>query len=205
MNKNNYLKKSKILKTLIILVIIFSIVIGATIILKNVSKKGKENTPHANPQLDEYDTKTDGILNLSGFGVFFDHYTGDLRSSEIAKGLKNITINKIPRIYNSIKDYNEAELVKFYEKNSNSIKNMVGIDNKDDFVKFAQGLQKAQVNYNSWDRLDILEDTFVDESDKDGYAYAEYEVAYINGTIIKFSAYINKSSTADVVYIINIV
>lgn len=199
MGKRSKSNKKKIILIVIILVILISLMILI------VSNRKEKPIAQANPLVNEIDTKTDNILNLSGFGTFFDKYTGELKSSEIAKGLKEITINKIPRIYGMIEKYNKSELEKFFNNNSSSIRNMVGIDNQEDFVKFAQGLQNAKVDFNKWDRLDIVTDTFVDESDKDGYAYAEYEVTYINDTVLRFSVYVSKSSTDDVLYIVNVV
>lgn len=195
-----YSKSKK--KRLIILAIIVILILAILVIV--MSNRREDPVAHANPLIAETDTKNDGILNLSGFGTFFDYYTGDLMASEIATGLKEITINKIPRIYKAIKDYNKSELETFYNNNSNSIKNMVGIDNQEDFIKFALGLQEANVEFGKWDRLDIVTDSFKDESDKPGYAYSEYEVTYRNDNIIRFTGYIAKSSTTDVRYIINV-
>ena len=197
MNKKKHLK----FKIKLLIVVIFLIL---TIILIKKFNKPKEYISHT-PVHQEIDTKKDGILNLSGFGTFFDHYTGELKSSEIATGLKEITISKIPRIHKIIKGYNKEELETFFDNNGKSLKNMVGIDNKEDFVQFAQGLQKVKVDFNKWDRLDIITDTFVDVSTKEGYAYAEYEVKYQNDEKIKFSVYISRTATADVLYMVNVI
>lgn len=200
------MKKSQ--KRKIILYILILIIVFLLILIIAMSNRNKKPIAQANPinnETDE-DTKNDGILNLSGFGVFFDNYTGELMSSEIATGLKEITINKIPRIYKMIKDYNDSDLKIFYNNNKNSIQKMIGIDNEDDFVHFANGLKNSNVkNFGSWDRLDILTDTFKNDSDKNGYSYAEYEVTYKDNSIIRFSAYISKTSSNDVLYIINTV
>ena len=201
------MKKRKNKKKIIIILIIFCIMllVAIPIILKKYNRHKLINVGSYRKVKTIEDPKKDGILNLSGFGVFFEKFTGELKSSEVAYKLEEIATKKIPRTYEYIKDYNDQELSTFYENNQKSIYNMYGIDNLDDFVKFANELQKVKKdNINDCYRLDLNVDTFLDESDKDGYASVEFKMSYINDSEINFIVYVAKSSNITPQYIIKV-
>ena len=70
---------------ILILIIILAILLVGLIYFLNKST-----------QIDYDDPKNDGVLNLSGFGVFFEKYSGEFKSSEIASNLETLTIEYIP-------------------------------------------------------------------------------------------------------------
>ena len=187
-----------------ILIVVFLILLVVTIIsYKKIINKDKKEVVSININKN-IDLKTDGVLDIGGLEIFHTDFTGELELSEIAKSLIKITEKHVPKIYNMTKDYNDSELTTFYNNNSNSIKNMVGIDNVNDFIDFCKKLQNRKIDLTKSYKLDVLMDTFEDESSKEGYAYSEYEVSYMDDSIIRFSIYVAKSSTISPQYIIGI-
>ena len=197
-------RRSKKVKKLRILIVVFLILLVVTIIsYKKIINKDKKEVVSININKN-IDLKTDGVLDIGGLEIFHTDFTGELELSEIAKSLIKITEKHVPKIYNMTKDYNDSELTTFYNNNSNSIKNMVGIDNVNDFIDFCKKLQNRKIDLTKSYKLDVLMDTFEDESSKEGYAYSEYEVSYMDDSIIRFSIYVAKSSTISPQYIIGI-
>lgn len=193
-------KKTKT-KILVILMIICLIVLIAIILGLNKIKKN-EPVEKGKPIID---ITKDGILNLSGFGVFFDKYSGHLKSSEIANKLEEITTKSLPEMYDNIKEYDEINLEKYYSENSISIKGKYGIENFEEFLNFIVAIKETNIDLQTWDRLDILTDTYIDESNKADYAYVEYEVTYSNSKKIKFSLFISRKANVFPTYIIGLV
>lgn len=191
-------KKTKQRKMINILIIILALVIIISVIVFKKSKRIPSTPIENNNYLKEKK------LNLSGFGIFFDEYSGVQKASEVAKKLEEMTTTFIPEVYDIIKYYNDAKIEEYYQNNVDNVRIMFGIDNSKSFKKFAKGLQNAKVDFNEWERLDILQETFLNDSEKVGYAYTEYEVTYKNSTTIKFSLYINRLATEDIEYIINV-
>lgn len=204
MKKYKYHTK-KIIKMLILILLIILIIVIVVFILSKNKKKSNDVVAHANPIVDVIDDKNDEVLNFGGVGVFFDRFTGELKASEVAKELERDTIERLPKTYEMIKDYKEkSELEIFYNNNENSLKNMFGFENSSDFISFANKLQEKDLDLNTWYRLDVKKDTFVDESSKEGYAYVEYVVSYKDDSEIVFTLYVAKSSTIEPQYIVNI-
>ena len=154
--------------------------------------------------LPEYTVK-ERYLKLNGTGIFFEEYSGEIQSSEISHFLDTLITKNIPNIYNIIKEYNDSELLTFYDNNSKNLINMLGIDNKEDFLNFANKLQKCNIDFNSWESLQIMEETFSDESDIEGYSYVEYIVTYKNEKNVKFCLYVQKKDFSNKMYIVDIV
>lgn len=200
MKKNKKAINKKIIIIMIILCIILLIVIP--IVLHKYKRYRVLNSGKYKEVREVKDPKEDGILNLSGFGIFFEEYTGEIMSSDIAYKMEEIVTKKIPRTYDYIKDYDTDELYIFYQNNQRSIYNMYGIDNSDDFIKFGKTIQIGKDNLNDCYRLDVIEDSFNNESEKEGYAYAEFTSSYIDDSTIDFAVYIAKSSDITPQYII---
>ena len=108
-------------------------------------------------------------------------------------------------MFDFTKDFNEEEISEHYFNNVNVIRDNLGIENVEDFTAFLQKLQALDEDLSTWYRLDILEETFEDESDKENYAYVEYEVSFKNDHKIKFSLYVSKVETIEPTYIIDVI
>ena len=197
--KKNFFLKNKIIWLLMVLCIILLIISICSI--KNI-KKNTEPVEKGKPLID---TTTDGILNLSGFGIFFDKYEGNLKSSEIGNNLEKVTIKYIPEMFDEIKNFTNEELKAYYSKNSLLLKIRYGKEDFATFSSFINSLKSKNIDLTTWDRLDILKESFKNTSDKDNYAYTEYEVTYQNKEKIKFSLYISKKPNITPTYIISII
>lgn len=151
------------------------------------------------------DTKEDGVLNFSGVGVFFDIYTGDFKASDVAKKLEEVTTIYLPELINTVNDYNEMQLIKYFYQNQESIKKVYGITDYEIFIDFVNKINETGVDLNNWYRLDVDEETFIDNSDKKGYSYVQYSVSMKNDDMIYFSLYVSKSSKKSIPYIIDVI
>lgn len=191
------MKKNKNILILIVLCLVLLAILGT--IYYNLKKNERK------PVIEVLDPKDDDVLNLSGFGVFFDSYSGYLKSSEIAKHLEKITIDILPNMFDDIKNYEDEELEKYYNENSTNIINNFGIDNSETFLKLIHYLKNSNLDLNTWYRLDILKDTFNNISDKTNYAKVEYEVAFKNDQTLRFLLYVSKKITVKPTYIVDVI
>lgn len=192
-------KKKKII--LILILVLVLVLIGLLLILKNNSKNEEEPIRTIETIQEE---AMERHLQMNGTGVFFEKYTGEFKTSEVTTALEKIAVNYIPRVYNYTKDYDEQELEVFFDNNAKNLKNMLGITEKEEFVKFAQGLQDTKVDFNWWDKFDLLRETFVDESDKDGYSYAKFVITTRDGSEVTFDLYVSRTKSAEIPYIVSI-
>lgn len=151
------------------------------------------------------DTKEDGELNFSGVGIFFDKYVGDFKASDVAKKLEKVTTIYLPELANTVSEYNEIQLIKYFYQNQKSIKEAYGITECEIFVNFVNKIKETGIDLNNWYRLDVDEETFVNDSDKKGYAYVQYSVSMKNDEKINFSLYVAKSSKKSIPYIIDVI
>ena len=181
--------KNKNIILLVIIIILFIII--ACIFWTIKSKKGTNETYQKTSGLTpDVDPKDDNILNLGGFGVLFDKYSGEYLSSEVAKKLENITLNLMPKMYDETKTLDEKGLSEYFKKNQKEIINNFGINEEEVFLKFIKTLKSKNQDLNTAYRLDLLKDTFENMSTKSGYAYIEYEVSFKNDNVIRFPLYI---------------
>ena len=194
MKKN---KRRKIIFILIILCLIAAVILG---IIYYKVKKEKEQT--GKPLTPVVDPKEDNVLNISGFGIFFEKYSGHLKSSEIAKKLDEITTKLLPSMFDEIKDYDDKQLENYYNSNNLVIIKDYGISDFNEFSIFIRSLKEVNVDLSTWYRLDLIKDTFKDNSDKEGYASIEYEVSFKNDQKIKFLLYVAKNASINPTYII---
>ncbi len=188
--------KKKYKYAFIIVVLIICLIILLLYIRKHYTYKNTVNYE---------DIKNNGLLNLSGIGVFFDQYDGEFKASEVAKKLEDITTIYLPELINTTNEYNEMQLIKYFYENRKSIKETYGIKEYETFVNFVNKINESNVDINEWYRLDVEEETFLNESDKKGYAYVEYFVSMKNDQTLEFSLYVSKSAKKTIPYIVDVI
>lgn len=187
------------LKKIIVLLIIFCIVI-LIFLINSVKEKQKFHVTELKPY-----TRTDRYLKLSGFGIFFEQYNGYLKSSEISGVLEKIITNKLPKIYDDVKNYSENELESYYNENITTLKSDFGINDVTTFINFIEKIKKTNVDINTWNELDVIKESFIENSQKNNYSYAEFNVIYENNSIIKYSIFVKKVHNSEPVYILDVV
>lgn len=193
-----YKKKFDLKKLITLLIILCSIVL---VVLYNIVKnKEKEQ----NILEVESEIVRDRYLKLNGFGVFFEKYDGNLRSSDVSSKFEELITKDLPDIYSKTKDLNDTELEEYFNSNNFRIKSDLGIKNVSDFKKLITDIKETNVDIEQWDKLDVLKDTFVNDSDLEDYSYVEFEVTNTDGKKIRYSAYVSKIATKEIVYIISI-
>lgn len=192
-------KKKRKLKLLIFIVFIILMLV---IILINIDysklnhkKYGYEiQGVYRDPKYDlDKDRTAENQLFVSGISIVNERYEGDLKASDVMLELKKIVTNRIPKTYDMIRNYTtDSELEDFYNNNEASLKNMYGIQDFESFEVFAKKIINTNIDYYKYYKLNIIKDTFVTDSDKDGYSYFEYEVEYEDGTKIILGLYFSK-------------
>ena len=199
------MKSKKWIFCVIILVIIIAIL--SYYLYNRSSKKTKyaNQGPVEKARVGVIDTTEDDVLNLSGFGVFFDKYSGEYKSSEIASHLEGVFTEFIPKMFDEIKNYGPEELKKYYNTNSYDIKKELGQLDYTEFSSFVKKIQEKNIDLKKWDRLDILKDSFLDQSDKKGYAYSEFNVVYKDESVIHFSIYVSQKKSSYNEFIIKVI
>ena len=190
MNKKNFI-------VLIILCIFLCIVSMYVVLINEYKNKEKQDV--------SIDGRTaENQLLLSGFGVFGEKYTGKLKTSEIIDKIEILTKQDIPKLYEDIKEYDDTKLEEYYETYSRNIKNRFGKKNVNEFKEFAKHLQSISSNLNDWYSVKINRDSFIDSSDKNGYAYLEYELQLENEEKLHFSLYIAHENYTTPTFVIDV-
>ena len=108
-------------------------------------------------------------------------------------------------MYNTVKKYNNKQLEKYYDENYIGIKNNLGKNTYKEYLEFIQKLKSKNININKWNSVNIIKDSFEYNSNKENYAYLEYEVNYSDESIITFSLYIEKQENNLPVFIVDII
>ena len=199
-------KKNKKLLIICALLICVLIIFGVYCIYLNKSKNFKSIRKNmSNSIADSNMGRTEeGQLLFSGLSVFIEKYNGEIQISDITKELNKIVKSRIPKTYNIIKDYNDSELEIFFQNNQKSLKNMYGIQSSEEFINFAKKLIEQDIEVEKYYKLVALVDTFVADSDKEGYSCIEIELEYEDGSKFPFVFYVTKFTNLEPNYIISI-
>lgn len=190
------MKKFKIVIIILTLVILTSCILIKLITLKTSYSDGEKVSADGRTENNQ--------LLLNGFGVFSEKYSGKLKTSQISEYFQKNIKEDLPNLYKEVKKYNEAKLKEYYEKNITYIKNNFGITNFEDFKKFSMKVQNINTNLEKWYKININKESFVDNSDLNGYSYVEYNVEYEDNSILNFSAYITQRKENKPIIIYNI-
>ena len=190
------MKKFKIVIIILTLVILTSCILIKLITLKTSYSDGEKVSADGRTENNQ--------LLLNGFGVFSEKYSGKLKTSQISEYFQKNKKEDLPNLYKEVKKYNEAKLKEYYEKNITYIKNNFGITNFEDFKKFSMKVQNINTNLEKWYKININKESFVDNSDLNGYSYVEYNVEYEDNSILNFSAYITQRKENKPIIIYNI-
>lgn len=182
---------------LIIALLVICLIILVSVVVNKITA--------TNTKVDMGDPKEDGLLNFSGVGIFFEEYTGDFKASEVAKKLEEVTTIYLPELINTVGDYKEIQLIKYFYQNEKDIKEIYGIKDYEAFINFIKKINESGVDVNDWYRLDMDTETFLNESDKKGYSYIEYSVSMKNEQKLNFSLYVAQSSKKSIPYIIDVI
>ena len=185
----------------IVIIILTRVILTACILIKLITLK----TSYSDGEKVSADGRTENNqLLLNGFGVFSEKYSGKLKTSQISEYFQKNIKEDLPNLYKEVKKYNEAKLKEYYEKNITYIKNNFWITNFEDFKKFSMKVQNINTNLEKWYKININKESFVDNSDLNGYSYVEYNVEYEDNSILNFSAYITQRKENKPIIIYNI-
>ena len=170
------IKLNKRMKRLILIISVLLVALIALSVALYFANAEKRQT--AKGRTVEINTKEDGVLNLGGFGVFFDKYSGQFKSSEIAEKMGNVVTLYLPTVKDQIDDLSEAELSDYYTKNASNLKRYFGVMTYEEFKPIAIMLNSTTIDLDSHYRLDVIKDSFTNSTEKMGYAYSEFKISY---------------------------
>lgn len=188
MKKVKWNKRAKLIIVLILFLVVLASILGVALYKATAEKRQTAKGRTVN-----IDTKEDGVLNLGGFGVFFNEYSGQYKSSEIANKLGRVVDTHLPSIYNEVKDLDETKMKAYYDENETTLKKKLGVAEYKEFRDLIDVLLMANLDLTTHYRLDIVKDSFKNKSDRLGYSYVEFEVTYKSEDKIKLAAYISKA------------
>lgn len=130
------LKPKKIKKIITILFVLLILVLSIFIILKNnpVDRRLKYI----------YNEKKEGNIKIMPINVspLFTTYNGNIDQRSIYKAMYIFANELVENYHNKVKDFDEQQLKEYYNKKSNVIQKELGIDDEDEFLKFAETLKK---------------------------------------------------------------
>ena len=195
-------KNQKIIILIIVILIIF--IVSIVLLIKKLNKPtiGKNPAPS---QVEIEEPREYGKLGLSGVGVFFDYYIGEFWASDIGTFLDDIYTNYIPLLYNQLKNADDDRIRNYYDSNDIDIRRLLGHANEEEFMTFIKDLQASGIDFNDWKSVHVLEDTFVNISDREGYAYCEYTFSTINDESLNFSLYVSHEKSKVPNFIITVI
>ncbi len=146
----------------------------------------------------------EGQLLFSGMGVISENYTGEFETKEITQKLQDVVKKEIPELYKKIKKMDENKLKQYYNDEKNELKEIFGIQSEEDFIAFSNKISQTKIDLNSWDKIKVNRESFVAKSDKNNYAYLEFDLLFKNEEKISFSLYIANRKLALPHFIFNI-
>lgn len=149
-------------------------------------------------------TANDQLL-LNGLGIFSEKYSGEFKVTDVMKMLNTLAKEDLPDLYNNIKRYDDSKLEKYYTDNSTDIRKKIGKSDFKEFNEFAIKVQNSQVDFKDWDTLNIDKESFVNFSDKTGYAYVEYMISFKNDKNVRFSFYLAHKKSKNIPFIVDII
>lgn len=135
-------------------------------------------------------TTVEGQLLLSGMSIFSESYNGDIKTKEITQKMQQVIKTDIPELYESIKKLDEKKLRKYYNDENTMIKNKFGIQTEEEFIDFSNKISKTKIDLNTWHKIKINRESFLEKSEKTNYAYVEFDVVFKNEEKMSFSLYI---------------
>lgn len=204
-------KEKKAILLLVLIVCLITIIFIIIAICRNMTNSDNIETAdvEANAGTDGIETDRgrteEGQLLLSNTGVISEKYKGTLESSDIREYLENVTKEYIPDLYNDINEYNATQLKAYYEENAEDISAKFGKESYEEFEEFAKKLQVVSVDLETWYKINIIRNTYLNGSDKDGYDYFEYELIFENDETLNFALYVSIKTVITPLYIIDII
>lgn len=184
------MKKSKILKLMIVLLSIILIVILAVFILffNNSTNKNLRYI---------YDTEVEGQIEKMPLNVVYaiSEYKGSVNQRSIYKALYMLVDEMIPKYKNLLSEINEVGISNYFNKNKIEIAKELGITEENDFISFIGTIKEL-----NGETLTLEEYTFHPEgtSKKTGYLQTILLIKYAGnekiGLYVKLSNEVNEYS-----------
>lgn len=159
------MEKKQIIRLLFLLIII---ILFCTIIVmifgrpkSNNEQENSNNNVNSNNEEIIETLDEDVIIPKKSYLFFGNYIKGEVESLEIYNTLYSFSSNIIPKFYDDLKDANEQQIYKYYERNSSIINKYMEIESKENFAKFINELQKLNADKLEIQTMEFVEDTFL--------------------------------------------
>ena len=165
-------KQRKILRIVILFIIILIIVLVTAIAIY----KYKNSYVSSYDDI-IYDTTEREDINYPYRGYkFFQYYTGDISSDDIAKSMSNIAETVLPEYYLELKNASELEIEEFYNENTDEIIENLGINDVEKFVELIQYVCTLTADNLVFESYEVdYENFYNDDTFSYCYLYITYE------------------------------
>ena len=119
-----------------------------------------------------------------------------LSSAKVIDKLEEIITRYIPKLYNTIKDFQEDELKSYYEQNQKAINKMLTISSEEEFLELVNNLRNLQTEMDLYDYCEYLEsESKIDLEGKSKNIYElVFNVYYRNGKSLRLCLNISKDN-----------
>ena len=175
-------KKFLIVFSIVIVVILIIIAILSSFIKKDTQPKVEEKNDSEGIV---YEGVKEGVITPQNTYMFFGKYiNGVVTSSELEETISTFTTKTIPTYYSELKYATEGEINEFYEANETKIKELMKVEEKEDFLKFIKMLQTLDTANLEIEAIGFKETSF---THTDISTTAKLKVKYKGNNEIEFT------------------
>lgn len=189
----------KRIRNILIFFLVVNLIILLFAIISVINKEYKTIISDSNKKY--IDNKIEKEENKKGFKnieELYKNYKGEIPKSDISDKIKIVVDQYFNILYENIIKENK-DVVEYFNKNKESIKNRFGITDVEDFRNLIEQLQKLNCSVKDYYSYEVLDNSF---SQDGNYTKCVLVYTYNNGQEIKFDLYIkNTTLNEDVRYI----
>lgn len=189
----------KRIRNILIFFLVVNLIILLFAIISVINKEYKTIISDSNKKY--IDNKIEKEENKKGFKnieELYKNYKGEIPKSDISDKIKIVVDQYFNILYENIIKENK-DVVEYFNKNKESIKNRFGITDVEDFRNLIEQLQKLNCSVKDYYSYEVLDNSF---SQDGNYTKCVLVYTYNNGQEIKFDFYIkNTTLNEDVRYI----
>lgn len=141
------------------------------------------------------DKSVHDFTNVIGYTNSLDDvYFGKIPSYKIANKIQILFETYLPSISQELIGKNTEQLENYFDIDSERINMNIGIENKNEFVEFATGLQELKCDLSEFKEITYIENSYKKDNDE----CIELEVRYKNDNKVKCKVYLKQDTEGKV-------
>lgn len=185
--KNNY-------KRIIILLIIFIILSAIIIVLVNGKKASLEKYKNIYSYILDDNSWEDGSVYPDNMPVFKRTYQGELATKSVGKSIIFVINEEIPKLKKTFKGKDNNYIEKYFKKNEEVIKLILGMQTSAEFTSFINSINKLEVDKIEFESYHIDTDSII--TGEEGTSF-NLHVKYKNCTELIFKITVKNQKDYD--------